>query len=265
MKSSSTVYDKLSKEQKLDLIQKEYHEKQKSFADIALSCGTYANKVRRDAIKLGIEIRDKSEAQKNALSTGKHKHPTKGTERSEDIKNKIGNGVLQSWENLDDSVLEARKTKCKENWEKMNVDDKANMQRAANTAVRVSSKLGSKLEKFILSNLLKDGFVVEFHKEQGLVTTRLQIDIFLPKMNTAIEIDGPSHFLPVWGEDSLNKNISYDQKKEGLILGRGWKLIRIKQLKDFSKARGNLLYEKLKAVLDDILSGSKLNKFQIED
>ena len=89
------------------------------------------------------------------------------------------------------------------------------------------------LTRFILDSLLQDGYKVDFHKEQSLLNTKLQIDLFLPSMNTAIEIDGPSHFLPVWGEDALAKNISYDQKKQGLILGKGLALIRIKQTKDF--------------------------------
>ena len=88
-----------------------------------------------------------------------------------------------------------------------------------------------------------------------LVTTKLQIDIFLPTMNTAIEIDGPSHFEPVWGDKSLERNIRYDNKKTGLILGKGWLLIRIKQTKDFSNSRATLIYEKLQ---------SELNKIKIE-
>jgi very-short-patch-repair endonuclease len=126
------------------------------------------------------------------------------------------------------------------------------MQKMATDAVRIASKLGSKLEKFLLDGLLKHGFKVDFHKEQSLVTTKLQIDLFLPTMNTAIEVDGPSHFSPVWGNDALQKNISYDNKKQGLILGKGLVLIRIKQTKDFSKTRSQLIYAKLKMVIDDI-------------
>jgi len=86
MKQSTNLYSNLDDNQKYKILQEMYVEKKMSFADIASEYGTYANKIRRDAVSLKIKIRDKSEAQKNALITGKHKHPTKGTTRSEDTK-----------------------------------------------------------------------------------------------------------------------------------------------------------------------------------
>lgn len=245
-------YEKLSDKAKTDLIKKMYIDENKSFQQIASLCGTYANKVRRDAKKFNIQIRTKSEAQKNALETGSHKHPTKGKKREESIKNKIGLGVMNSWENLSDTELNQRKQSAKNNWNKLSDDEKDNIINKANKAVRESSKVGSKLEKFILNRLLSDGYKVDFHKEQVLSNTKLQIDIFIPKLNIAIEIDGPSHFLPVWGNDALSRNIKYDNKKTGLILGKGYVLIRIKQARDFSKTRASLIYEKLLNTIKNI-------------
>jgi very-short-patch-repair endonuclease len=251
MKKSKNTYNTLSDKEKTNLLNELYVQNKKSFADIASMYGTYANKIRRDAQKFNISIRDKSEAQKNALQTGKHKHPTKGQKRDENTKNKIGVGVMNSWENLSEQQLEQRKQKAKEQWEQLDYDTKINMQELAVKAVRETSKKGSKLEKFIHQSLLDNGYKVEFHKEQSLVTTKLQIDIFLPSMNTAIEIDGPSHFEPVWGQDALNRNISYDQKKEGLIIGKGLHLIRIKQTKDFSVTRSRIIVQKLLQLLNN--------------
>ena len=268
MKPSNNLYSSLNNAEKQKIIKDLYLKKNKSFADIAQLYNTYANKVRRDAVSFNIPIRDKSAAQKNALKTGKHKHPTKGTNRSEEQKNKIGLGVLKAWDNLDDKTLQERKQKSKLAWDKMDQEAKDHMVRLANEAVRSTSKVGSKLEKFLLNSLLKDGYKVEFHKEQSLLTTKLQIDLFVPNINTAIEVDEPSHFLPVWGEDALVKNISYDQKKQGLILGKGLVLIRIKQTKDFSKSRSLLIYDKLKGLLQDIKNNfpSPDNRtFTIED
>ena len=73
----------------------------------------------------------------------------------------------------------------------------------------------------------------------------MQIDLFLPTMNIAIEVDGPSHFESVWGEEVLQRNITYDAKKTGLIIGKGYKLIRVKQKKDFSKTRAKIVCDKL--------------------
>jgi len=245
-------YNLLSKIQKEQLIRELYIKQKNSFADIAASYNTYANKVRRDAISFKIPIRDKSNAQKNALSTGKHKHPTKGSKRSDSEKAKIGKGVLKSWDSLDDQELANRKNKSKELWDQMDEDTKQNMIKKANQAVRNSSKVGSKLERFLLDKLISNGYKVDFHKEQTLSNTKLQIDLFLPTMNTAIEVDGPSHFLPVWGEEVLKKNQTYDSKKEGLLLGKGMALIRIKQTKDFSVTRANLIYSQLSDILKNI-------------
>lgn len=261
---SSPKYSSLSDQQKIDLINKQYLINKKSFADIALEYNTYANKIRRDALKLGIQIRDKSEAQANALKTGKHKHPTKGSVRDASTKSKIGLSVMKSWDNMDAQSLEARKQKSKQAWQAMDEDQKENIIASANQAVRKSSKSGSKLEKFLLQELLAHGFMVEFHKEQILSNTKLQIDLFLPTMNIAIEVDGPSHFLPVWGEDVLARNQKYDKKKTGLIIGKGLSLIRIKQLHDYSQSRATIVYDKLIRAIEE-MKNTQGKTIEIED
>ena len=245
-------YTDLSDIQKQKLLFEEYEQNNKSFQDIAKIYGTYANKIRRDAIKYKINIRDKSQAQKNALTTGKASHPTEGKIRAADTKNKIGLSVMKSWEDLDTTELNKRKENARKNWESLSDDVKSNILKKANNGVREASKTGSRLEKYILDRLLKDGYKVDFHKEQMLANTKLQIDLFLPTLNVAIEVDGLSHFEPVWGEETLKKNKGYDNKKTGLILGKGLVLIRVKQLRDFSSSRASLLYDKLKSILSDI-------------
>lgn len=243
-------YDKLNDEQKKDIIYQSYIRDKKSFIDIAKNLGTYANKIRRDAIKFKITIRNKSDAQKNALKQGVTKHPTKGTKRTTETKQKIGLSVMKKWDSMSDSELQNRKEKAKKQWESMSEEQKQNMLKLANEAVRLTSKTGSKLEKFLLDGLIKSGHRVEFHKEQTLLTTKLQIDLFIPSLNVAIEVDGPSHFLPVWGDDTLARNIKYDNKKTGLLLGKGCVIIRVKQTKDFSPSRAQ-------QILDSTLSAIK--------
>lgn len=245
-------YDDMLDNNKKDMIQKLYIDQKKSFQQIAKEYNTYPNKVRRDAKKFNISIRDKSQAQKNALATGNHVHPTKGKQRSEETKNKIGLGVLQNWQSLDDAEIEKRKIDAQKRWNLLSDDQKQNFTKLANNAVRSSSKTGSKLEKYLFKELLALGHRVDFHKEQMLLNTKLQIDIFLPDLNVAIEVDGPSHFLPVWGQDALQRNIKYDNKKSGLILGKGLVLIRIKQLNDFSPTRAKLVFQELESTLQNI-------------
>jgi len=74
----------------------------------------------------------------------------------------------------------------------------------------------------------------------------------IPSINVAIEVDGPSHFAPVWGDDSLKRNVKYDQKKSGLILGKGLVLIRIKQTMDYSESRSRVIYSELRELLKNI-------------
>ncbi len=242
---SSINYENLNEAQRKQLLNDLYLKNKLSFHDIAIQYNTYANKLRRDAKKFNIKIRDKSQAQKNALKTGKHKHPTKGQERSLTTKAKIGKGVMRSWDSLSDEELRARQDKSRANWETMDDQTKADILKLANEAARLSSKTGSKLEKYLLDRLLQEGYKIDFHKEQMLSNTKLQIDLFLPTMNLAIEVDGPSHFSPIWGEDALERNKRYDEKKNGLLTGKGLSLIRVKQTKDFSMARANIIYQQL--------------------
>lgn len=255
-------YDDTGRKQ---LLEKLYLQENKSFQEIAELYNTYPNKIRRDAIKFKIKIRDKSLAQKNALKTGKHKHPTKGTQRPESTKTKIGKSIIQQWENMDDNIKKTRKEKAKNLWDNLSDNEKQERLTAANQAVRTTSKTGSKLEHYLLKCLINDNYRVEFHKEQILSNTKLQIDLFLPTMNIAIEVDGPSHFLPVWGEDSLTKNQKYDKKKSGLIIGKGLKLIRVKQTHDFSNARAHQIYASLKLILNNKQAFANSSILEIED
>jgi very-short-patch-repair endonuclease len=245
-------YSQCSDSEKAKILHKYYVQENKSFQEIAEMYQTYPNKVRRDAKKLGIKIRSKSEAQKLALSTGKHKHPTKGTQRDEDTKDKIGKSVMNSWENMSKSELKRRSELAKLNWEKLSDDEKQIRFEKANVAVRESSKTGSKLEKFLLAGLLRNGYRVEPHKEQILSNTKLHIDLFLPQLSIAIEVDGPSHFEPVWGEEALQRAQDYDNKKTGLLIGKQIKLIRIKQKRDFSKSRANIIFGRVIEAIVDI-------------
>lgn len=257
-------YNNLCDQEKLFFLQEYYVDKNKSFQDIAELVNTYPNKLRRDAKKFGIKIRSKSEAQKNALNTGKHKHPTKGKTRSEDTKEKIGSSVMNSWENLSKSELKRRSELAKLNWERLTEDEKQNRLQKANIAVRETSKSGSKLERYLLENLLRNNIKVEPHKEQMLSNTKLHIDLFLSKLNIAIEVDGPSHFSPVWGQEALKRNQDYDSKKTGLLIGKGINLIRVKQQKDFSKSRAKVIFGRLMEAISDIKNQGK-NYIEIGD
>ncbi len=98
-------------------------------------------------------------------------------------------------------------------------------------AVRETAKHGSKMEKFIQERLTEAGYVIECHKKGLIANANLEIDIYLPEHLTVLEIDGPSHFLPIWGEDAFRKTVKSDNEKNGLVLGHGFVVIRVKQVK----------------------------------
>jgi very-short-patch-repair endonuclease len=112
----------------------------------------------------------------------------------------------------------------------MSLEDKEEFRKAALEAVRETSREGSKMEKFLCEALRDAGHEVSFHSEHILPDTRLQTDLHIPALKTVIEIDGPTHFFPIWGEESLDKNIESDNKKNSLLLTYGFVIIRVKHI-----------------------------------
>ncbi len=202
-----------------------YVERGKSTYQIAEENNTYSNRVNRDLAHYGIPLRSKSECQRNALETKRTKHPTEGTTRPESVKNKIGKTVSDTWNNTSEEEKVERRAMAKENWDKLTPEHKMQMQHRAAQSVYVASKEGSKLEQFILMELRKKGFPVEFHKV--VTTTGMQVDLLLPESLIAIEIDGPSHFDPQWGEDKLREIQEKDNKKNQLLIRAGFTVIRV--------------------------------------
>ena len=231
----------------------EYVKKNKSTYEISESLGTYPNKVRRTLVKLGVKLRDKSKAQATAIQSGRHKHPTKGTERSESDKIKISEGMFSHWSHMSDEERQKRSEMAKKQWDNMSEEERANMRRAAAEAVRRAAKEGSKMEKFLQEGLTETGRSVIFHKTGLVANQKLEIDLFLPESRVAIEVDGPSHFFPIWGEENLQKTIRSDAHKSGLLLQSGYVVLRIKNVtKNFSGKKQRDLLAKVVEILEDV-------------
>ena len=213
-----------------DFLVREYVENNRSTYWISEKLGTYPNKVRRALKFLGVDLKSKSEAQSNALKSGRHKHPTKGRKRTEEERIKISEGMATHWENMSEDERERRIALAKKQWEEMTENEKSELRSMAAEAVRRASQEGSKIEKFLKEGLTSEGYDVIFHMKGLIPAENLEVDLFVPSLKTAIEIDGPAHFLPIWGEDSLQKNIRSDAKKSGLILSKGYCMIRVKQI-----------------------------------
>jgi very-short-patch-repair endonuclease len=234
-------------------IVKMYVEDKASPYVIAKKYNTYPNKIRRLLQKLGIPLNDKSIAQKNAIQSGRTKHPTKGKKRPEKVKEKISETVSISWKNISEKERQKRVDKARQQWYNMTEEERNNLRNLAAEAVRRAAKDGSKLENFIAEKLNENGFDVIFHKKGLIPNDNLEVDIFIPSINTAIEIDGPTHFLPIWGEENLQKHINADSKKSGLLINYGFCIIRIRNtIKSISEKNKRDIFNKIFETLTKI-------------
>ena len=219
-----------------------YNDQSKSTYEIAKSLDTYPNKIRRTLIKHGYKLKDKSQAQKNALKSGRCTHPTAGKKRTQDEKLRISEGMETHWEKMTEEQRQDRVNQAKERWKKMDASQKEKMCRLATDAIRKAGKEGSKLEKFVMDKLIESGYTVDFHNKTLIPNEKLEIDLYIPALKTIIEVDGPSHFLPIWGEEKLQKQIKADLQKSGRILSRGFAIIRVKAIANASlKKKENLI------------------------
>jgi very-short-patch-repair endonuclease len=201
----------------------------KSTYQIGKDLGVNAKRVQRALTALGVTMRSYKDAQKVALESGRSTHPTKGKKLSEKTKGKMGRAISKYWSQMSDAEKLRRSEMSKEQWESMSEEDKKDLYSKAAEGCRRAAKEGSKMEKFIKTELEKLGHNVVYHEKQLIRDSNLEIDIYLPDLNIVIEIDGISHFEPIWGVDALAKQQKADTVKSGLILSIGFVMLRVKQ------------------------------------
>jgi very-short-patch-repair endonuclease len=206
-----------------------YTKHNRSTYEIAKEMNTYPNKIRRTLIKHGYELKNKSAAQKAALKSGRSSHPTEGKERSNSEKIAISKSLVNYWEDMNDTEKARRVELAKSNWKKMPQEQKEKMRSKGIAAIRAAAKEGSKMEKFFEKKIMDSGYSVKMH-EVIIPAENLEIDLHIPDLNTIIEVDGPSHFLPIWGEEKLQKQVNADLRKSGALLSKGYAVIRVKSL-----------------------------------
>ena len=239
---------------------KQYTKDGLSCGEIAESLGTYSKKIERLLKKNGVELRSKSEAAKNAIKTGRSAPVNKGEPRSEKDKIAISKGVHKAWQNMSDEKREKFSSDAKERWDNMCPLKKREMQEKAGRALRKACIEGSKAEKFLKIKLEENGYEVDMHKK-GLIEGKFEIDLLLPALKTIIEIDGPQHFLPIFGEERLANVVKMDGIKNGLLLGRGFCIVRIKYLcKTMNKTVERKLWDLVSEAVENIS-----NEFPAQD
>jgi len=230
---------------------KMYNEEDKSTYQIANALNTYPNKIRRILIKNGIDLKDRSEAQKVALSSGRSSHPTEGKVRTHEERLRISSGLVDYWDKMTDKEKKRRTKMAQDNWKNMSALSKENMRARGIAAIREAAATGSKLETFFYDRLLEAGFDVKRHVVI-IPAENLEIDLYIPSLKAIIEVDGPSHFYPIWGEDKLNKQINADLRKSGALLSRNYLIIRIKSQGNESLSKKEDLIRQILETLNSI-------------
>lgn len=213
-----------------NFIIKMYCDHDLSVTEIAEKIGTYPNKVRRRLVQLGIPLKTKSEAQRNALLQGRTKHPTEGTKRDKETKRKISEGTAKHWEKLDEF---SKKKKCKHLTDYRNSlteEEKKEIMHLSSIGRRKAATKGSKFEIVLSDYLTSQGYSVIFHKKGAIINPTFEVDMLLPTLKVAIEVDGPTHYLPIHGEEKLLKQQRADAEKNGLLISEGWVIIRFKHI-----------------------------------
>lgn len=249
---NSTDFFKKSEEERLTYYKNSYLTNNQSWGEIAKTLETYPNKVRRDATKLGIVSRDKSQAQKTAIQQGRHEHPTAGKKQSEKTKMKISESQGKVWDSMTEEERQYRSKIGNESWNKKTEEEKAEFFRRSTQAIQEASRKGSKMERHIFDHLTRLGYKVDRHKEYMLKNDKFHIDLYIPSCRLAIEVDGPMHFEPVFGEDRLKKRQAADSQKNGLILSSGMVLLRVKLLKRESQRYFRQISEQIEQVISNI-------------
>jgi very-short-patch-repair endonuclease len=219
---------------------------------IAAKLDTYTSKITRTLKEMGVELRTRSEAQSSYL-VGTDNHPTKGKERPVSVRKKISAGVHDTWTNKPESEKDEMRQKMRDIWNAQTPEFHKARREAAHKAIRKASMEGSQIEKFMLIALRDFGYKVEFHRKNLIPNENLELDLFLPGLKTVIEIDGPTHFKPIWGEEKLKKNQKADRQKSGLVQAAGYCMLRIKyDIKYWSEIQAQIIVEQVVEHLEKI-------------
>jgi len=210
----------------------EFVEKRRSTSDIAKEHGVFPMTIRRELKRNGIPLRDKGTAQK--INIERNGTPTQGRHRTDEEKLRISKGLQTFWDKLTEEEVQDRKdtlaSVAKEKWSSMSDKDKAEIIRKMHAANTAKAKDGSKNENAVADMLSSIGYVVEQRTNEYTPGRVFEIDICLPSERVAIEWDGATHFLPIYGEENLAKVMEKDEKKNSILVGSGWTLIRCRDM-----------------------------------
>lgn len=249
-----------------EYIDEHYWKNGESIHIMAKDLGTYPNKIRRTILSFYPSLRTKSEAQSISLKNGFSKHPTKGKERTEEEKASISSSVAENWKGISKKERTRRVKEARNRWNKIPKDKKKAMSIKAAEGVRRAAKEGSSLEKYLLDELKNSGYNMLFHVDAIEGTNKMHVDLLVPESRTAIEVDGPSHFFPIWGQESLENHQKWDKEKNIMLTKNGFNVIRVKlYVNTISLRVKREVLQKLLSHLNDLVDkSSKLIEIEVK-
>lgn len=191
---------------------------------IAKHYSTYPNKIRRLLVKHGVKMKNRSEAQKNALDQGVSKHPTQGKNRTEKEKLAISSALAKSWSEMPEEERERRALESKERWHSMPIEKQKELQKMGCKGAQKAIHEGTKFERYVKEKLEENGYSVRLHDRDLLDS---ECDLTMMDIKTVIEIDGGHHREARYGQEVLEKVQAADKKKDDDLMNMGYNLIRV--------------------------------------
>ena len=213
--------------------------------------------------KHGISARDKSEAQSNFLKDNSHQ--MSGRKHSKETKDKISSSLGDFWDNLTGEEREAVRRKIGDAWRRkwaaMSESDRKIMMNDLSNKAKQTQGKGSRLERFIAKELRERDYTVEERTTNYTAGKDFEVDIALPIEMVAIEVDGPTHFLPIHGEEHLVKQQERDSRKDDMINSIGWNVLRIR---DNNGPLSQLRIQKIVEAIEEIKQDGGTSVWYVE-
>lgn len=176
-----------------------------------------------------IKKRTKSQAQKNYIKrTGTHQRS--GTTHSDESKELISDSMKDVYDGpRGDEIREKISQQRQEEWAAMGPAEQAEVLETLKTASRAKAQSGegSNFENFLAEKLEEHQYVVEVRTQAYTPGQKFHVDIALPQVKLIIEVDGPTHWAPIYGDDELRKVQAKDTVKDNTLTAAGWNVLRV--------------------------------------
>jgi len=240
-----------------------YQDEGMSLRNVAKELGVSLATLSRFMKKVGIQTRDKATAQKNYLKDNEHQMT--GRSHTEETKQKISQGLGEFWDSLSPEASEELRQRIgsgwKRKWESMSEAERHAMMSELSAKSRLSQGNGSRLERFIAEELRSRGFIVEERTTNYTIGKDMEVDLALPSQGIAIEVDGPTHFLPIYGEDHLAQQQERDGRKDQQIIDAGYSVLRVR---DNNGPLSQLRMERIVSAINDIIEDGGQSVWYVE-